>query len=125
MTRDHVTARRAGATALAFLALAFAGPGVHAAQAEPNTGGAVGCALPDGTKAKPGEYKTVVIFEIKGGRKSGLSQRWICGEDGDWHLVDEVVASVTVHWTGTKWRATGTKWHISRVAVPRSAKRRR
>lgn len=123
MTRDHVTGRRVGATALALLALVFTGPAVRAADAEPNNSGAVGCALPDGTKAKPGEYKTVVIFEVKGGRKSGLTMRYICGEDGDWHMVDELVASVTVRWTGTKWRATGTKWHTSGVAAVRSSKR--
>lgn len=125
MTRHHVSPRRAAGIALAFLSLAFAGPAVRAAQAEPNNGGAAGCALPDGTKAKPGEYMTVVTFEIKGGRKSGTTTRYKCGEDGRWHLAQQLVAGVSVHWTGAKWRATGVKWRRvgAGVAVVRMAMR--
>jgi hypothetical protein len=124
MTGLHRPLRRAGTTLLALLSLAVAGPAVNAAHAETNNGGGgpASCPLPNGTTARPGDYKTVVTWSVQNGRNTSTSRRSICGEDGKWHLVEEVASGGNAHWTGTKWRVTGSKWHVA--VVSRSARRK-
>lgn len=140
MSRVRSTPARAAALALAMLALLFAGPAAHVAHAEPNGGAAKGCALPDGTKAAPGDYRTVVTFPLRGGKLFGFVVVSICGEDGQWHPVDTtdfrtVGGVATVQWGATAWRVTGSppragatlrvtgpRWHAERRSKAHTAK---
>jgi hypothetical protein len=86
--------------ALATLAFALVTPAIDHASAAPKNGGAGKVTCPGG--GEPGDIQTTHTHIYVNGNPVGTTTvRQICGEDGKWHEIAELVAA-----SGTRFPAT-------------------
>jgi hypothetical protein len=82
--------RRALPVTLAVLTFAWLTPAIDRANATPNNGGRGKVTCQGG--AEPGDIQTIHTYTYVNGNLAGQTTlRQICGEDGQWHQIKEIV----------------------------------